>query len=438
VGREVTDAPRLRSAFQSPWLAALVGAAVVAASLTLTGNLTVAGTGDFTQLLLARAGLQLASGSGPTIKTITSDPNGAVSGTRGDLLLRTNSAALYQNTDGATAWTSIGSVAADNDGYFGDGSDGACAFDGATTVAGVVPAGSPARDTSANNVAAPATSTYVLDHDVYCSSAVISSGVSVDTGGFELDVRDATTGSGAVTRNGNPASGSTGGASSGANEFAGRIAGGAGGTSGGGACSNGANANNSVPRVFSTTVSAAGTATPATSTAGADGALGVGGAAGGCGGGGTNYGDGCTSGTNTLAPATTGDLRSPQIAMRGRWLGDGTNTIWLMGAGGGGGRYGSSAGGGGGSSGGHLAFASRTIASTISISARGGRGADASGGSGGGGGPGGVIVVRSNTSRATLSIDVSGGNGGTGHTPCAGSPNGGRGGNGYVVYLGPQ
>jgi hypothetical protein len=60
--------PRLRSAFQSPWLAALVGAAVVAASLTLTGNLTVAGSSTLASIIntgsLAETGLQTTTSTG--------------------------------------------------------------------------------------------------------------------------------------------------------------------------------------------------------------------------------------------------------------------------------------------------------------------------------------------------------------------------------------
>lgn len=53
--------------------------------------------------------LQLTSSSGPTVKTATSDPNGAITEPRGSLRLRTDAANanIYQNTNASTAWSKI-------------------------------------------------------------------------------------------------------------------------------------------------------------------------------------------------------------------------------------------------------------------------------------------------------------------------------------------
>lgn len=90
---------RLRQAFESPFLAALIGAAVVAASLTLTGALDVTGE------ILARAGVRLTSSAGPTLTSGSGAPGAASAA--GSLYLRTDAVGLYQNTDGATTWIPV-------------------------------------------------------------------------------------------------------------------------------------------------------------------------------------------------------------------------------------------------------------------------------------------------------------------------------------------
>jgi hypothetical protein len=74
------DSPRLRSAFSSPWLAALVGAAVVAASLSLTGNLSVGGNGTVTGTLTVNGNVKLGNASTDLVGIgADPEPNGPLS-----------------------------------------------------------------------------------------------------------------------------------------------------------------------------------------------------------------------------------------------------------------------------------------------------------------------------------------------------------------------
>jgi hypothetical protein len=70
-------------------LAALVGAAVIATTITAT-SVTVGGAG------------------GPSFTSGTGAP--ASSAARGSVYLRTDTAAMYQNTDGATTWAQVGAA----------------------------------------------------------------------------------------------------------------------------------------------------------------------------------------------------------------------------------------------------------------------------------------------------------------------------------------
>ena len=75
------------------------------ASITRLDNVEIAGTTDATGNVIARAGVQLtAPTTGPTIKSGTGGPNGAVTATLGSLFVRTDTAQVFQNTDGAQAW----------------------------------------------------------------------------------------------------------------------------------------------------------------------------------------------------------------------------------------------------------------------------------------------------------------------------------------------
>jgi len=95
-----------------------------------TENIDVTNQADVANGLIAHSGVTLTSSSGPTVRSIASNPDGSVTGTRGDLRLRTDAAALYQNTNGDTAWRTIASLSQIN--VVSDGFDTACNFDGVT------------------------------------------------------------------------------------------------------------------------------------------------------------------------------------------------------------------------------------------------------------------------------------------------------------------
>jgi hypothetical protein len=80
-------------------------------AVTRVDNLEIAGTTDATGNVIARAGVQLSSGTGPTFTS----GSGVPAGTQpiGSLYLRTATAQVYQNTNGATAWTLSGITDAD-------------------------------------------------------------------------------------------------------------------------------------------------------------------------------------------------------------------------------------------------------------------------------------------------------------------------------------
>lgn len=96
--------------FSSPYvLALLVGTAIAAASLTLTGSLQVGTT------------IRIGGATGPTFSSGSGAP--AATQPRGSIYLRTDVAGVFQNTDGATTWSQLGqvtpSVAAVDDGAYG-------------------------------------------------------------------------------------------------------------------------------------------------------------------------------------------------------------------------------------------------------------------------------------------------------------------------------
>lgn len=108
-------------------LASLVGAAVVAASLNLSGDLTVGGNATVTgtisnesfQTFAGGPGIRLGTGAqDPAIVHGTGSPHGAVTRYTGSLYLRTDVPQLWQNDAAGTAWTQVG------------GSSGAAAFTG--------------------------------------------------------------------------------------------------------------------------------------------------------------------------------------------------------------------------------------------------------------------------------------------------------------------
>lgn len=78
-------------------------------SVTKVDSLVATGTIDSTGEVIARAGVRLtAPTTGPIFKSGTGSPNGSVTATQGSIFVRTDSAQVYQNTNGAMAWSQIG------------------------------------------------------------------------------------------------------------------------------------------------------------------------------------------------------------------------------------------------------------------------------------------------------------------------------------------
>lgn len=87
--------------------------ATLGETFRIPGDLAVGGTTDTTGETIARSGVRLsAPTTGPIIRSGTGSPNGVVSATAGSLWVRTDSPQLYQNTDGATAWSQVAGTAA--------------------------------------------------------------------------------------------------------------------------------------------------------------------------------------------------------------------------------------------------------------------------------------------------------------------------------------
>lgn len=70
--------------------------------------------------VVGQAGVRLtAKTTGPILISGSGDPNGVVSATIGSMFLRTDVASLYQNLDGATAWTQVSGGSGVGAGAFG-------------------------------------------------------------------------------------------------------------------------------------------------------------------------------------------------------------------------------------------------------------------------------------------------------------------------------
>jgi len=302
----------------------------------------------------------------------------------------------WRKTDGSDV--GLGGAASIGTGFFGDGSDGVCAFDGVANVPGTINLG--------GNV-------YRLVRDLYCAAMTVSAGVTVRSAdvvpgnAWRIFVRDTCTISGTLAARG----GAGTGANAGLNVVSGSIEGSAiGGAGNPGAGSPGSGIAMSI-----------------------GGAGGVGGAGGGGGGG--------AGGSPTIPPATAGGWRNPWVAVNGALLGagQGAGLAWLTGGagGGGGGGNGADSGGGGGGGGGVLILVARslTVANGGTITAAGGAGAagavNGSGGGGGGGGGAALLVYGaiSNNGTITAAGGASGAGGGG-----AGQP-GAAGASGAVLYL---
>ena len=261
---------------------------------------------------------------------------------------------------------------------YGDGSDGACAFDGVATVLGLV----------------PSVNVYTATRDIYLADgSSVATGVTLNMAGFRIYCLGTLTNNGTVSNNGNAGgvgsagTGGTAGAVTNAAATTGvGTAAGAGG-SGNAAGSNGVN-----------------------STIGFPGGAGVGGA-----GGAGNANAGGTAGTWAALAAVKGGARSLFSLLTGQIFGTGTSGTASVtsvfgggsGGGGGGGDNADAGGGGGGGGAGVLIAAIFDLANNGVISANGGAGGNGfstshNAGGGGGGGGGTVVLI-------TLPLDLGSG-----------------------------
>lgn len=256
-------------------------------------------------------------------------------------------------------------------GWYGNGSDGALAFNGIGAVTGFT---------------GPVASVYTATRDIFASSAVISSAVTVQMAGFRFycaGLLDMSAANAAIAADGGAASGATGGtgATGGVLATAAAMNGAAGvvGPNNG----NGVALTSSLSALFNS-----GTVT-----------------GGGASGGGQPGGQGTAA-----APAVTaGDVRVPSVLATGLLVGAGGVISPNGGAGGGsGGAAAGGTSGGGGGGGGVLIVCALVLnlSGTAVIGARGGAGGNATAGNAGGGGGGqGGFVGLTYRSLATGSQD---------------------------------
>lgn len=265
---------------------------------------------------------------------------------------------------------------------FGDGSDGALAFDGIASVLGI----------------SPSSSVYTLTRDIFASSIAVSAGVTVNAAGFRVFCQGTCTvaATGVISCNGNAAAAGTAGAITNASGSLG--AGTAGGAGGSGNNAGSAGTNHAV---------------------GFPAGTGAGGA-----GGGDGTHTAAAAGTYAALAASKGGARFLTALLLGMIFGtqtSGTASLVSLymggtGGGGGGGDDADATGGGGGGGGGVLVLASRTVVNNGTISCNGGAGAAgtsaAHNAGGGGGGGGGVCTVITRTYSGTGVQTAAGGAGG--------------------------
>jgi hypothetical protein len=321
------------------------------------------------------------------------------SGDRSDLAFAADGDVIRRVGNALVSSDAITVLEAGGYGILGSGADGALNFDGVNPVAGAT---------------LFAANLYALTRDIYPTSCVVASGVTVFMDAWRCIGNGACTGSGTFdfsgTAGGNGIASSAGlGATSvAANTVGGRLGGALGG----------------VPRGFTAGTVAGGTGN------GGNGAAGQGAP-----GGGNGAAVGGNGGTVTLLADNLGSgLEYLPDAFAGRAIN--RSSIVTGGSAGGGGRGAVGAnppggGGGGGGGGGVLVIAFRTIESTITLRAKGGaggnayRGAGSTNPGGGGGGGGGIIICGIAAGTGPAVMDVTGGAGGL-----SGLTGGGAGGNG--------
>ncbi len=306
--------------------------------------------------------------------------------------------------DDSTAAAMRTTLGLDTSGDYGDGSDGAVAFNGSNTFAAFATTTGSAPNLS-----------YTLTRDIFATTITISAGIKVRTAGFIVHASGLVTNAGVLYNDGDAGSGSTGGTNTSAEGTlqSARAGGGNGGTTSGAATSNGSNGTGSGGRNVTGSASGAG--------------------------GGAGAATGGTGGTAASPTAIQGSIRSRSFNSRGRLM---DNTAANGGNGGGGGGAtsvtGTAAGGGGGAAGGGIKLVAYGYDGTGGVlSADGGAGAN--GGStgdgqagGGGGGCGGYVHAHVRHLTAWGTVRANGGAFGTGSN---GGSNGVAGGAGLVVQL---
>jgi hypothetical protein len=266
-------------------------------------------------------------------------------------------------------------------GWWGSGADGTVAFDGTNTFGFATTTG------AAPNLV------YTLTRDVEATNISVSSGITVNTGGFQLYATGTLSGAGTIRMVGADANVGTAGT----------------GFSDVGSLN-----------VRSQSGGAGRVNTSATGNNGTGGAQTIG-AAGGAGGAGGANGGG-SGGAVTAPTAAMGAWRTLQVMVMRLRAWSTTSAIQLRaGCGGGGGGSNGVAGtsGGGGSGGGLVLIWARYVTFTGTISAKGGNGGNATNSGagsygGGGGGGGGYVAVVTTSPTATYTATAAGGTKGTG------------------------
>lgn len=336
--------------------------------------------------------------------------------------------------------------------FFGDGSDGTYTLDG--------------TQAAVTGLFSKSGSTYTLLKNAQFQSLTIDSGVTLETGGYYLWVRDTITGAGTIQNNG----GSGGNGGNGVVATSGGTAGTAGSAAPGGYLTPGLAGKAGGAGGFGGAGGSNGTnGTAVTNSLGSAGVAGGNGGAVGATAGGTSGTAGALSSTETVqvdqeysnknlssASQTTSYLRA---------FGKGSSSSSLLSVSassgsGGGGASGSlsapfnGAGGGGGGSGapgGIVAVLAKIIGGTLTFRANGGNGGNGGngvtdgfsnhggGGGGGGGGSGGVVLAVYSSLAGGVTIQATGGTKGTGGTASGGTgvngSNGTDGGTGKVYKL---
>lgn len=216
--------------------------------------------------------------------------------------------------------------------------------------------------------------TTTLARDMYYRNVTVNSGCFINIGGFRLFVQNNLINNGTIHRNGNAASGITGGAVLAVGTLGGGDAGGS---------------------AYDEPV------TPVTTTNSIGGSGGSAGAGG---------------GSNVTAVGVTFGGPVPVRALREGVLGNSSTRFRVVGGGGGGGgQNGSQVGGGGGGGAAVVLVSARKITGSGAINAIGGAGADANqsgSGSGGGGGGGGGVIIICGLIASTITTSAAGGAGG--------------------------